>query len=419
MNPSMDDCSFCANPCSGPFRHILSVAEEFRSDLEPVLVELKTTSLPLGAEGYQTCDKCRRRIITSYRIPESCFQIMPSSEVVSIKVEPEVDFDSLRRTDGSDDEDYELLPLEPETELRIDEDAADGFMFNGLDDRLTVQGSDVRLETLGKAPKIKAKRGKHKLDESVSYGVMIKKDRAFPIRHRCPFCNKGFSDKYLMTTHVRWHTGEKPFKCEFCDKGFCENSKLKLHRRTHTGERPYVCPYCSKSFTQSVTLKIHIRIHTRETPYVCEICNRGFTQSYNLTLHLRNQHNEVIIYRGREVGILPEYKCEHCGKIYRSPKSFQLHVKLHGAGKLFDCELCGKQYTFVHKCKVEGGAGKAKVYPCRICGQEFKHQQSVVYHMSSKHNQLGNEEMGWADRGSEGSMSSAGMGHFMESSIVS
>lgn len=414
----MDGCSFCTNLCVGPFRHILTICEEYRADLEPVLQELNATAtlLPI-AEGYQTCDKCRRSIISSHGIPESYFQIMPSSEVVKVKVEPDVDFDRLRQ--GGEEEDEEFLPLEPETELRIDEEDQGDFLFSGLDDRLTVEN---RKESLPQEPAVKTRRKKLKLDQSASFGVVIKRNRVFPIRHRCPFCNKGFADKYLMTTHIRWHTGEKPFKCEHCDKSFCENSKLKLHMRTHTGERPYVCPHCGKGFTQSVTLKIHIRIHTRETPYVCEICNRGFTQSYNLTVHLRNQHNEVTIYRGREVGILPEYRCEQCGKIYRSPKSFQLHVKMHGSGKLFDCKKCGKQYTYVHKCKLDGGADKSKVYPCQVCGLEFKHHQSVIYHMSSKHNRFGYEE-GWVGKGQEEKEDSkegiVDLRQFVESSLVS
>ncbi|XP_055541057.1 zinc finger protein ZFP2-like isoform X2 [Wyeomyia smithii] len=329
-------------------------------------------------------------ITTEYRIPEICFQIRPSAEFLDMKTEPLQDLgdadDEHSDSENTADE-TSFFPLEPETEMRVQGDNGEVFIINGIGeeqlDTSDFQGFDDLLKP------VRMKRNRRKRDFPAE-DLPTKKSRAMPIRHRCPYCNKGFADKCLMTTHIRWHTGEKPFKCKYCGKGFCENSKLTLHVRTHTGERPFFCPYCPKSFTQSVTLKIHIRVHTRETPYVCVHCNRGFTQSYNLTVHLRTQHNQITVYRGREVGVLPEHKCKICGKIYRSSKSFQLHLQLHDIGKLFDCPHCRKKYTYVHKCKAEEECEKKKdkIYDCKICGQEFKHQQSVVYHMSSKHKQF-------------------------------
>lgn len=52
-------------------------------------------------------------------------------------------------------------------------------------------------------------------------------------RFPCSVCGKEFGRKYNMETHMKIHTGERPFQCEVCKKRFIQKGTLKTHMLVH------------------------------------------------------------------------------------------------------------------------------------------------------------------------------------------
>lgn len=65
-----------------------------------------------------------------------------------------------------------------------------------------------------------------------------------------------------LKTHIRCHSGAKPYKCLVCGRSFPHNNTLKIHLRRHYNDRQYNCEYCPKNFFDRTALVRHSRTHT-------------------------------------------------------------------------------------------------------------------------------------------------------------
>ncbi|XP_066567751.1 zinc finger protein 366 [Amia ocellicauda] len=207
-------------------------------------------------------------------------------------------------------------------------------------------------------------------------------------RWKCRLCEKSYTSKYNLVTHILGHSGIKPHGCGQCGKLFKQLSHLHTHMLTHQGARPHRCQVCHKAFTQTSHLKRHMMQHSDVKPYSCGVCGRGFAYPSELKAHElkheRGQEN-VCVECGLDFPTLAQlkrhltahrgpaqYRCTDCDKTFQYPSQLQNHMMKHKDIRPYICSECGMEFIQPHHLKQHTLTHKGvKEHKCGICGREF------------------------------------------------
>ena len=155
--------------------------------------------------------------------------------------------------------------------------------------RHTVEKSSSCAAHVEASPNQESKHsGTHTGKKNYSYSTTLK---SFERVKRLSSDNS--DELFVQKGILLFHKDATYFTCTICARVFLKRAQLTTHIRSHTGDKPYSCETCAKSFSQHSTLTAHIRIHTGEKPYVCTICDRRYGHSSTLIRHKRSQHKQT------------------------------------------------------------------------------------------------------------------------------
>ncbi|XP_055935757.1 zinc finger protein OZF-like [Argiope bruennichi] len=222
------------------------------------------------------------------------------------------------------------------------------------------------------------------------------------MKHCCNFCSYSSNNKGHLISHLRKHTGERPYLCRICGKG-----KSTQHYNSYQYDKFFAktnrvkstvyhkCTFCDYFTYNKGHLKQHERQHTGERPFVCQYCGKGFIQKHHLQgheiCHALGPFSQMIEQRNLIIGgssSVHLYACDYCDYKTYIKCNLIRHVKKHTGERPYSCKLCGKGY--IQKKNLDYhmvSHAQKKLHLCNICKESFRSEFCLKMHLVSQHNE--------------------------------
>ncbi|XP_038869381.1 zinc finger and BTB domain-containing protein 40-like [Salvelinus namaycush] len=153
----------------------------------------------------------------------------------------------------------------------------------------------------------------------------------------CRECGKGFSQANGLSAHLQTsHNISEPHDCQKCRLSFSTLEDHRKHIQECHPKEYHRCPECNKMFTNPALLEKHIAVHAGGKPFSCKLCQKSYQQMSGLWYHNRTNHPEV--FAGQTHRQLKSLlQCSVCCKFLHSASSLAKHQKTEHTG-MFDSD---------------------------------------------------------------------------------
>lgn len=150
----------------------------------------------------------------------------------------------------------------------------------------------------------------------------------------CNVCGKNYSSVFSLRQHIKVvHVNEAIFTCPYCDKKFSRKANLTSHLNVHSEDKKFECDICGLKLKTKGNLRVHKKIHSEDF-VSCTICGKQFKTQNQLTNHKISHSDEK------------KYSCERCDVAYKRSKELQNHLlSVHFNIKKYECPWCPKNFV--------------------------------------------------------------------------
>lgn len=111
-----------------------------------------------------------------------------------------------------------------------------------------------------------------------------------------------------------------------------KSRKITVKKFEKTSPQQFQCPTCLKFLSTLATLRQHIKgMHENNRQHRCSQCPKAFLFRNQLNMHITHCHTFA---NDDTLNSLRPFKCESCGKFYKTKYDLKQHQKIHSGNPI-------------------------------------------------------------------------------------